>query len=252
MEKDQIHQKQREWFEESFSQDYVKIYSHRDNTEAGLAIENLLAILDIPINSQCLDLCCGFGRHLSLLNKKGIRTYGIDLSFNLLQIAKEYPQTEGKIILSDMRHLPFLNRFDFVFSFFSSFGYFEDDQENLDVLREISTVLKPHGHFLIDYFNPEYVRKNLISEDMAEFPEFTLMQKRRIEQEKNAVMKSIVIKDQEGERTYRECVKLYGPGDFDKFCRLVGLQIINIWGDCRGSQFSEDSPRLIIYGQRCN
>ena len=49
----------------------------------------------------------------------------------------------------DMLSLPFEREFDAVYSFFTSFGYFGDD-ENEQVLAGIARALKPGGRFLLD------------------------------------------------------------------------------------------------------
>src|ERR1700692_4934305 len=54
----------------------------------------------------------------------------------------------------DMRCLPFAAAsFDWVLNFFTSFGYFEKERENFQVLEEIVRVLVPDGRFLIDIMN---------------------------------------------------------------------------------------------------
>jgi len=50
------------WYTESFSQDYLHIYEHRDTREAARTMDSLLAHVELPSNPVCLDLCCGFGR----------------------------------------------------------------------------------------------------------------------------------------------------------------------------------------------
>ncbi len=58
--------------------------------------------------------------------------------------------------------VPFRNNyFDYTFNFFSSFGYFESDAENIDVLRNISLGLKKNGIVAIDFMNIKKVIENL-------------------------------------------------------------------------------------------
>ena len=125
-----------EWYKSAFSKDYIRIYKHRSPDEAKATIDKLLELITLPDNAHCLDLCCGFGRHLEYLNELGIDTVGMDLSQDLIDHSSEL--IKDRISQGDMRQLPYNDqRFNFIFSFFTSFGYFSDDSENQKVINEI-------------------------------------------------------------------------------------------------------------------
>ena len=239
-----------EWYKESFAADYVRIYQHRDHSEAERAVTSLLARLHLPPDAICLDLCCGFGRHLAQLNREGCRCYGIDLSEPLLQLADQQHNASGRLAQADMRRLPFHGCFHFVFSFFSSFGYFASDSENTQVLRELARVLEDGGGFLIDYLNPALVQANLVPEDQRDGDGFSLTQRRWIDAANNSVDKELIFRDDNGERRYRERVKLYGVDDFQRLCDLAGLRVAEVLGDPEGGPFKPDSKRMIIVGKK--
>lgn len=67
-----------------------------------------------------------------------------------------------------MRDLPLTGGFDAVVNLFTSFGYFEEDEEQVKVLREIYRMLKPGGKFVIDYLNPAYVIRHLVPHSTRE------------------------------------------------------------------------------------
>ncbi len=237
------------WYENAFSADYIRTYKHRDHSEAQTAVDTILNQINLPEDAVCLDLCCGFGRHMSYLAKRGVVAYGIDLSSDLLQVANRLEGTRGRLVRADMRRIAFRRCFDFVFSFFSSFGYFSDDSENIRVLKEIRSVLNPHGAVLIDYINADYVRENLVPESYEEFPDFILVQRRCIIPGDNMIEKQLEIEDANGRRTYKERLKLYSLNDFEKFFDLAGLRVTQTFGDYTGSEFSKTSSRLIMIGE---
>ena len=69
-----------------------------------------------------------------------------------------------------MRQLPYYDKhFDFIFSFFTSFGYFSDDSENQKVINEIYRCLKEDGGVIMDFLNPHRVKATLVSEDQQDF-----------------------------------------------------------------------------------
>ena len=58
------------------------------------------------------------------------------------------------VVRADMRTLPFCDgTLAGLVNFFTSFGYFETEEENLQVVREMSRVLEPDAPFLFDYLN---------------------------------------------------------------------------------------------------
>lgn len=240
-----------DWYKESFSQDYLTVYRHRDVRDAETIVDGLLSYVQLPPRSLCLDLCCGFGRHLHQLQRKGIRTYGVDLSPVLLDYAAGHDHGRDRLIRADMRRLPFSPVFDFVFSFFSSFGYFSDDRENVRVFHEIKRALRPSGGFLIDYLNADSIRRQLLAEDQQQYAEYSLRQRRWIDDRLNMVAKEITVTDAAGARVYQERIKLYTLDQFREFFAVAGLRLLQVFGDADGSVYHADSPRLVMLGARC-
>jgi trans-aconitate methyltransferase len=145
------------WYREWFGEEYLGLYSHRDEQEAEAHVDFVERQLRHPRPRAVLDLACGAGRHTAALRRRGYRTVGVDLSLTLLAHAGGLPRAAG-----DMRCLPFAaGSFDWVLNFFTSFGYFEKERENFQVLEEIVRVLAPRGRFLIDIMNTASTLRHL-------------------------------------------------------------------------------------------
>lgn len=158
-----------EWYEKSFGEDYLVVYKHRDFGGARKEVERMISWLGLPPGSKVLDLCCGMGRHSLALAEAGYEVTGVDLSEVLLREARSQKGAEQVTWLrSDMRDLPLTGGFDAVVNLFTSFGYFEEDEEQVKVLREIYRMLKPGGKFVIDYLNPAYVIRHLVPHSTRE------------------------------------------------------------------------------------
>ena len=238
-----------EWYKSAFSKDYIRIYQHRDPKEAQETIQSLLELIHLPQNAHCLDLCCGFGRHLQFLNELGIDTVGVDLSQDLIDHSD--PSIRDRIKQGDMRQVPYPDQsFDFIFSFFTSFGYFSEDQENLKVFKEIHRCLKPGAGFLMDFLNPLHVKKNLVKEDSKDFGNFQLIQRRHINSDNNSVDKELIVTDENGSRTYNESVKLYQKEDFILFCKQSDLSLDKVLATADGEPWNENAKRMIFIGHK--
>src|SRR5690349_16012578 len=148
----------KEWFDTAF---YHQLYANRNEGEAAAFVHELMAELQPPPGSLLLDLGCGAGRHAKQLAFHGCQVTGIDLSQSSINLAKQTNTPGAQFYRHDMR-LPFgNNRFHYVFSFFTSFGYFKSDLENNKVINNIAMSLKDGGMFVMDYLNVKYSEDHL-------------------------------------------------------------------------------------------
>jgi SAM-dependent methyltransferase len=202
--------------------------------------------------SRVLDLACGAGRHLGFLQEKGMAAVGLDLSLPLLREARA-AAGDGFLVRGDMRHLPFADgSFQVVASFFTSFGYFEREEEDRVVLDEIGRILAPGGHVLLDFLNAARVRGTLVPRDEEEVEGERLVQERTLRDGGRLVEKRIEIHRGTGgpPRIFRERVRLYDPGELEALLAERGLTVVERFGDYRGTPFDGGSPRLILLARK--
>ena len=143
-----------EWFESWFdSSHYHKLYAYRDDTEAARFLDELMARLEPHRGARVLDLGCGAGRHSTYLASKGLQRHGHGPGRQQHPEAKKSERPWLRFLQHDMR-VPFgRDAFDYVFNFFTSFGYFEQPDEHLAVVRNMATSLRPGGRLVLDYLN---------------------------------------------------------------------------------------------------
>lgn len=241
-----------EWYEESFGEDYLLVYKHRDAQGAAQEVRKMASWLNLPAGAKVLDLCCGMGRHSLALSEAGYQVTGIDLSDVLLREARQLDiENAVSWITSDMRHLSVLdNELDAVLNLFTSFGYFTKDEEHIKVLQQIQRVLKPEGQFIIDFLNPAFVEQNLVPESSRVSEGQRIDERRQIEN--GYVKKEITITDLNGgePRYYNERVKLYTLDTFNSMVEEAGLSIDRVHGSYDEDKYdTETSPRMIFLGR---
>ena len=239
------------WYEESFGQDYLLVYKHRDMHGALREVQRMAEWLQLPRGSTIFDLCCGMGRHSLALSDLGYKVTGMDLSRVLLAEARRL-DPDGKVtwLEGDMRQVPADGPFDAVVNLFTSFGYFEEEGENRRVLQEIARLLKPGGRFIIDYLNPQDIIRHLVPHSERTDDGVHIDERRSIEE--GFVRKRIVLTEPgKPERSYLEQVKLYGLGDFLRLMEGTGLVVAEVFGHYDGSPYEEaSSKRLILTGRK--
>jgi SAM-dependent methyltransferase len=241
------------WYAHSFGRDYLDLYRHRDWREAAEGVALAHDLLALGPGAVVLDLCCGAGRHLHRLATRDVTPIGLDLSPDLLREAR-HESPPARLVRGDMRRLPFADAvFDAVLSFFTSFGYFLEDEENLAVLREVSRVLRPGGGFLLDFFNRDHVLRHGTGDTREVRGGAVIRQSRRVDRERDTIEKTVTIvpETRPGEaRSYRESVRLYSPDRLAALTAAVGLTEVARRGTLGGAPFATTSPRFILVSRK--
>lgn len=236
-----------DWFEQWFGEDYLRIYQHRDESEAERAIDLIATHLPGGEIRAVLDLACGAGRHSKPLCERWW-TVGLDLSSSLLRVARR-DTPDAPYVRADMRELPFADQsFDLVVNLFTSFGYFEDDREQARVLACVRDGLKPGGTFVIDFLNASQVRRDLVPYDERVENGVTIEQSRTISPDDRFVEKTIRLREKG--REYVERVRLLSAGDLERMLEAAGFDVVHCFGDYTGTRWSENSPRTILFASR--
>jgi len=121
-------------------------------------VENVISLLDIKPGIHILDLGCGVGRHSLELARRGFKVTGVDRTKLYLEQASEKAAQEGlniEFIQEDMRTFCQPDTFDAVINLFTSFGYFEDSEDDRKVAMNVYQSLKPGGVFLLETHGKE-------------------------------------------------------------------------------------------------
>lgn len=239
-----------EWFEDWFSsEEYFSVYRHRDENDAEILTQLITRTFSLQPNSRILDIACGTGRHAISFAQKGFRVTGIDLNSKILEIAVKNSREKNLIIdflNADMRNFSLENKFDLVCSLFTSFGFFERDEENFSILENAYDHLNKGSYFVLDYLNSVYLKTNIIPISIENYNEKEILQKRFIEGKR--IYKEIVIKKNGACKSYWESVRLYSLQEIQKKLEVIGFTIKYVFGDYRGNNYIDDkSSRLIIF-----
>jgi SAM-dependent methyltransferase len=237
-----------QWFETWFDSEYYHLlYSHRNYQEAERFIRNILDELSVQQGSTMLDAACGKGRHSILMNSLGCTVCGIDLSQNSIMEAKRHESESLKFEVADLRNFKLDRKFDYVFNLFTSFGYFSNQAENLNVLKQFREHLQPNGMLLIDYMNAIKVESNLIKEEVIIKQDIRFLIKREVRD--GCIVKEIYV-DAEGGLYFEEIVSAFRLEDFQKMFSSVGFRLIDTFGNYDFEAFDpNESPRLILLAQ---
>ena len=157
--------------EKVFGEDYLYFYEALLTAERTQAeVDAIWRLLELEPGMEVLDLACGHGRIANALAERGVRVTGLDATAYFLELARQDASARGvqvEYVHGDMRSLPWTDRFDRVLNWFTSFGYFRDD-ENRQVLAETHRALTPGGRLAIENNNVAFILRNLREQDVDE------------------------------------------------------------------------------------
>ncbi|WP_242084579.1 class I SAM-dependent methyltransferase [Aestuariivivens sediminis] len=229
------------WFDTPF---YHILYKDRDAIEAHKFMDRLTHYLNIPKGGSILDLACGKGRHARYLNKIGFDVTGADLSENSINYAKQYENHRLHFVVHDMSK-PFRKSFDAIFNLFTSFGYFENDDDNLNTIKAIKAGLNTHGFGVIDFMNSNFVIDGLVPEEVKIVNDIEFHLKRYVKD--GYIFKDIKFMAQGEDFAFTERVKAFSLADFETLFEQADVNLLEIFGDYKLHKFDANtSERLIM------
>lgn len=229
------------WFDTPF---YHILYKDRDHTEAQTFMHNLTNYLNIPEGGKILDLACGKGRHAIYLNSIGYDVTGVDLSENSIAFAKQFENETLHFAVHDMCK-PYNEKFDAVFNLFTSFGYFENEEDNLRTIKAIKADLNEMGFGVIDFMNSEYVIDNLVPNEIKIVDNIEFNIKRYVDN--GYIMKDISFDHDGIDYSFQERVRSFSLDDFKSMFEKAGVYLLDIFGDYKLHKFDKKkSSRLIM------
>lgn len=238
------------WFSTWFDTEYYHIlYKNRDYKEAEQFINGLVNYLSLPEESEVLDLACGKGRHSVTLFANGFRVLGVDLSPNSIEEASKFSNDQLSFKVHDMRQPINGAQFDCIFNLFTSFGYFDDIEDNLRVLLSINQMLKSEGKFVIDFLNAHKVISTLVPYEEKEIDGITFKISKSFEN--GFIIKNISFEDKGEQFEFQEKVQGLTLEHFKLLLEKVDLEITDVFGDYDLNAYqTESSNRLIIVGKK--
>lgn len=238
------------WFEDWFDSDYYHIlYKERDEEEAKLFLNNLLQKLLITPTHHILDLACGRGRHANYLAALGYPVTGLDLSPASIDYARQQAAPNASFGIHDMRQ-PFGNAiYDVILNLFTSFGYFDNEAENIKVMQHISNALSPNGLVVIEYLNPIFIAEHLIESEIKTINSIAFKITKEIKED--FVYKHIHFTHNGKTHSFTERVMLITQQQFEQYFMATGLHLQKVYGDYELKPYNENtSPRMILVAKK--
>jgi SAM-dependent methyltransferase len=244
-----------EWFEDEslWRELYPYVFPVERLAAAKDQVNQIVALTGVT-GGAVLDLCCGPGRHAVEFARRGFRVTGVDRSAFLLERARERANgAPGAIewVLDDMREFRRPAAFDLACNLFTSFGYFEREEDNLRVLRNVRQSLRDGGVLVMDMVGRERVMRQGMEERRTPFADGAVLIQRPHLREDGERMDSdwTLVKGGES-RSYRFEHYLYSGRGLQDRLISCGFGDVGLYGDLEGTPYGAEALRLVAVARK--
>jgi SAM-dependent methyltransferase len=240
-----------DWFaDDSFWESFYPVMFPAERIDAAwVQVEQIVALTSFD-GKDVLDLCCGPGRHSAELAKRGYNVTGVDRSAFLLSRARER-SSDVEWISSDMRDFVRPASYDLVINMFTSFGYFEDKDDDVRVLRNIHTSLRDGGVFLIDVIGKEYLAKVFQPTVSYTAPNgSTLVQRHEIFDDWTRIRNEWMLVDGERVKRFTFHHTVYSAQELKDRLGAAGFGSVAVYGDLEGNEYGTAATRLVAMARK--
>lgn len=204
--------------------------------------------------TQILDLCCGPGIYLVPLAEAGYAVTGVDLSPGMVEQARQRrnaADVAAEIIEDDMLTYVRPDAYDVIVNMFSSFGYFEDDADNLQVLHNIHRSLRPGGEFLIEVFGKEFLASHDLGRpQVIDLDGESVFVRNTVHHDWSRLRTEWTGISAEGVRTAHIDSQLYSASELRVLLEGAGFIHVEIFGGFDGRPYDLDSKTLLARAHR--
>ncbi|MCE2458005.1 MAG: class I SAM-dependent methyltransferase [Dehalococcoidia bacterium] len=245
----------REWFEdETFWEElYPFLFSEGKFDGADDEISSVLDLAGLQ-SGDVLDLACGPGRHATALAKRGFRVTGLDLSPFLLRKAKGLAHKEGvgiEWVQEDMRSFERPETFDLAISLFTSFGYFDDRREDVQVLRNVYQSLRYGGSLVMEMAGKECLARVFAPTGSEKLPDGRiLVEQRQVVDDWSRIRNEWIVIEGDTATTFQLEVTIYSGQELKDRLYEAGFNEVALYGGFDRSEYGLNARRLVAVARK--
>jgi SAM-dependent methyltransferase len=245
-----------EWFEnEAFWQNFGPImFDSQRWAEAPAVADDVCKIAGLSKGNSILDAGCGPGRIALELALRGLDVTGVDLIQSELDAAAESAADEGvslKLVCTDLRTYTTEKKFDAAVNLYTSFGYCDSIEEDLQILRRISDAVRDDGWFIMECTSRETAILYFTPGEWFERAGMTVLTQFAVVGAWEGLRSTWILIDKNGKRIVHEFIqRLYSALEIKRMLSAVGFKSAEIYGDFDFSPYNEKARTMVIVARK--
>jgi SAM-dependent methyltransferase len=216
-------------------------------------VNRIIKLSGIRKGAKVLDLCCGNGRHSLELARRGFKVIGVDLTEEYLANARRKARAQGlniKFVRDDMRRFCQLDYFDAVINMYTSFGYFDNPEDDRRVLSNTYYSLHKGGTLLIDVVGKEILARIFKPRQWQEDNGRIFLQERKIARDWSWINNRWIIIENGKKYEIEFGHRIYSAAELTALLKDCGFKSVKIYGDLAGSDYDHNAKRMIAVAKK--
>ncbi len=229
------------------------LFTQQRWSDASAEVDKVLSLLRLTPGTHILDLCCGMGRHSLEMARHGFRVTGVDRTRFYLDRASEQAEIEGlsvEFVQDDMRTFCRPDTYDGVVSLFTSFGYFEDPEDDRQVAMNVYQSLKSGGNFLMELMGKEVLGRIFQERDWDEENGTFILQERKVSSNWDWMENRWIVFKDNSRTEFKVSHRLYSATELTALLAACGFEHIDVYGDLAGNAYDHTAERLVIVARK--
>jgi SAM-dependent methyltransferase len=241
------------WYENEpfWEEGYRFMFSDEAFRTATAEVDQILALTGIR-EGRVVDVGCGPGRHAVPLALKGFEVTGVDASPFLLGRAQEYAarsKVAADFVRADMRAFRRPDTFGLAISMFSSFGYFDDREEDTQVMTNVHESLQPGGVALVDVMGKELTGRFWTS-GITDADGVTRVERHEIVEDWTRIRSEWILIHDGSVRRFVYVVRIYSGQELRDLLQAVGFRDVALYGGLDGTPYGPQAKRLVAVARK--
>ncbi len=242
---------QREWFEDDRIWNEMCSFGFSDASfrDAADSTDKLIAVLGTPAGGALLDLCCGPGRYSLPIARRGYRVTAVDRTrayLDRLRARAADAAVDIDIVEESMLTFRRENAFDSAINMLTSFGYFENIDDDRRVLENVYASLKPGGRFIMELKGRESIAATFQARDWSESGGRFLLQERTIEPGFERIHNRWIFIDEKQRREFNFYLRLYTASGLADMLKSIGFSETEAFADLDRTPYDQKARLLWI------
>jgi SAM-dependent methyltransferase len=216
-------------------------------------VAGVIALTDPAPGCAVLDVCCGPGRHSLEFARRGFRVTGVDRTAAYLERAGATAAEKGldvEFVQCDARVFSRPAAFDLAINLFTSFGYFEDPQDDCRLARAVFDALRPGGKLVIELMGKEIVARVFAPRSWSERDGLLMLEERQVTEDWSwSDNRWLLVKDGQVHEQ-RLGHRIYSAAELKALLLDVGFSEAQAFGSLQGAPYDQNARRLVVVARR--